>query len=189
LGMSLVTSWLMATGKGKSAPRVGLFGSWRVSLGWLRLINLRSSWAGRASGGGGRLFGVVVGSTEFPRVSSARLVWSTAPFVELLSAKEFCPGRRRILAATNDLCGGGGGLLSATVGATVRSTIQPTTHPDGGTAGQKSQCRPSTGHRPLGAVGRSRHVLVCVPTRFNWYARHVPINAASGRGWLDSRGA
>ncbi len=78
-------------------------------------------------------------------------------------------------------------LQGATLGATLRSTVQPRTHPDGGTAGQKSQCRSSTGHRPLSAAGRRSPVLVCVLRTATWYARHVPKNAASGRGWLERR--
>lgn len=96
-------------------------------------------------------------------------------------------GTRVCRSPAVDLCHCAGGLPTATFGTTRCSTIQPKTHPDGGTAGQKSRCRPSTGHRPLRAAGRRGSLLVCVSRATNWYARHVPKNAASGRGRLERR--
>lgn len=52
-------------------------------------------------------------------------------------------------------------LRVATLRVAHRSTVRRRTHPDGGIVGPKSHCRPSTGHRPLRAVGRRRPVFVC----------------------------
>ncbi len=132
--------------------------------------------------GGGRLcFGgsasLGVGSVRWGRpFGGSRNAWGVTT-ISLVAAGSWC--------GVIDLRGAVGGLPGVTARTTVRSTIQPTTHPDGRTAGQKSQRRPSTGHRPLRAAGRRRDVLICVPSRANWYARQVPKNAASGRGRLE----
>lgn len=136
---------------------------------------------------GGRLAGCVAGATlGVAEPESWNRTLDVLSFLPCGKALSRCVLAEDLLAYQGE-CVLRLGLKSIFAGISPCSTIQPTTHPDGGTAGQKCQCRPSTGHRPLNAVGRRGPLLVCVRRTPTWYARHVPKNAASGRGWLERR--